>query len=345
MVTADFGIVLCAGLGVRLRPLTSRRPKPLIPFLGRPTARYAIDALRSVGVEAIGANAHHLPEQVAELLRTVDAERGESERGLRWEVVVEPQLMGTGGGALGVWQALGAPQASVIVVNGDIVADFPLETMLKTHRRTGAVATMLVIPQRHGESAVYLDESSHFVAEVPSSDGQWRSARYEPAHPVTFGGVYVVEPSVFEQLSREVSCMVRHGLGPMLADGAVIAAHRFDGFWADTGTPAGYFEATRAVLDEPTRLANGPVKSRSDGVYVPDRRSLHPGATLAGPCYVAPGAVVEHGARIGPYAVIGGECRVHSGASVAQSVLMGTADVAGTIHRRLVLDDLVCRLP
>lgn len=344
MIRLEFGMVLCAGLGVRLRPLTDVAPKPLLRFLDRPIADYALDALRGVGVARVGVNAHHLPDQVADWLRAHEtAWTTDGGTPTRTELVVETQLMGTGGGAYGIWQALGAPQSTVAVINGDVVADFPLEAMLKIHRRTGAVATMLMLPPHPGEAAVYLDENDHFVAQLPSPQDVWTSPRYEPARTATFGGVYLLEPAVFANLSAENSCLIRHGIGPLMAKGAVVAGMRHTGFWADLGTPRRFLDATRRVLEAPEIFPGGPVRPRTDGVFVADRRSMPADATLVGPAYIASGAHIGHGATIGPGAVIGGDCRVESGATVTNAILMKGASVSEELRDRVACADAIAR--
>lgn len=345
MIHLEFGMLLCAGIGVRLRPLTDVSPKPLLHFLDRPIADYGLEALRRVGVGRIGVNAHHLPEQVADWLRRKDAGWGE-DTGNRpqTQLVVEDQLLGTGGGAFGIWSALGSPRSTVGVINGDVVAEFPLEAMLKVHRRTGAVATMLMLPTVPGESAVFLDENDHFVAQVPSAVDVWTSPRYQPSRPATFGGVYLLEPEVFANLGPENSCLIRHGIGPLLARGEVVAGLRYDGFWADLGTPRRFLDATLEVLRNPDVFPSGPVRTRADLVYVADRKSLAPDVEFDGPAFVAAGAQIESGVRLGPGVVIGAGCRVAAGSTVRNAVLMRGAQVEGDLADRLVCGGSVVRV-
>lgn len=332
----DVGILLCAGLGVRLRPLTDARPKPLLHFFDRPIASWGLEALVRGGVTTVGANAHHLPDAVVDWLRRdVERFRDEGAGQIRAEVVVERELLGTGAGALGVWRRLGSPKGTVAVINGDVVADFPLEQMMKVHRRTGAVATMLAIPPLKGEGAVGLDEKRHFVARLPSLDDPLDSPRYASRHAVSFGGVYILESEVFERLPETNSCLIRRGLAPMLADGALIAAYEHSGFWADLGTARRYLNAGRAVLDAPASLP-GLLPEREHKRWVADHRSVHPSANVVGPAYIAPGAVVEAGATVGPWAIIGSDCVVRTGAEVTDSVAMCGAQLRGRVTGQIV---------
>jgi mannose-1-phosphate guanylyltransferase len=340
------GIVLCAGLGLRLRPLTDGRPKPLLRFLDRPIARYSVDALTRAGIWSIGLNAHHHADQIA-------AFAAETEREIRQalpaqptlRVVREPTLLGTGAGARNVWMAMGAPSSTVAILNGDLVADIPLDAMIKTHRRTGALATLLVIPAVPGETPVFLDPSRTWLAQSPSAGGEARS----PLHPIggaaTFGGVYLVEPAVLERMPAHGGCLIRHGIAPLLEGGARIAVVEHEGFWADLGTPARFFRATCELLEDPLRLSQGPLPVRADRIYVADTRKVHPHARLEAPCYVAPGAIVEAGATIGPRTVVGAGAVVRSHARLSDTILMGNTQLSGVIHRRIVCDGYTVRLP
>ncbi len=337
MIQLEFGIVLCAGLGLRLRPLTDVAPKPLLRFLDQPIAEYALNALRNVGVARVGVNAHHLPEQLDEWLRGVEDQWAEqSGKRPRSALVVEEALQGTGGGALGVWNALGSPQSTVAIINGDVVADFPLETMLKVHRRTGAAATLLTLPPLPGEAAVYLDEHERFIAQLPSPDDTWTSTRYEPSRAATFGGVYLVEPHVFKGLEQTNSCLIRHGIGPLLAQGEIVAAVPFDGFWADLGTPRRFLDASTRVLQNPDLMPTAPVRKRADNVYVADHRSLPADVVLQGPAFIAKGAQIGRGATIGPNAIIGENCRVAADVTVANAILMDGANATADTRNRII---------
>lgn len=337
MSRIEFGMLLCAGLGVRLRPLTEHMPKPMLRFLDRPIADYGIEALRQLGVARIAVNAHHRPDHIDRWLRakahTWPETTGPSPR---TDLVVEDSLMGTGGGAFGLWNAMSSPKSTVAILNGDIVAEFPLDAMWKVHRRTGAVATLMMLPRQVGESPVWLDPTGLFISQLPAKTGEWISPRYSSATACTFAGVYLVEPEVFQELDGETSCLIRNGIGPLLARGHVVAAYRYPGFWADLGTPGRFLDATMTVLENPSLMPSSLVRPREDGIYVADRKNVSPGATLHGPAFVADGAVVEAGAVVGPGAVIGSGSRVEAGAVVEHSVLMNSATATSDVSWRVM---------
>ncbi len=131
------GLILAAGLGTRLRPLTSIIPKPLLPVAGETLLDRAAAALTNAGCHHLAVNAHHLADRVAEHLeRRSDADR--------FHLSLEPEILGTGGALHGARSFLTAAE-TVIVYNGDVLCDLDVATLLKHHRASGALATLAMV--------------------------------------------------------------------------------------------------------------------------------------------------------------------------------------------------------
>lgn len=340
------GIVLCAGLGARLRPLTDSRPKPLIRFMDRPIARYSIDALLDVEVQDIGLNAHHHGAAVEEFAdRTARELQAAGHPNLRILVEREPDLRGTGGGVRGVWEAMGRPEGTLAVLNGDIVTGASLEAMWKVHRRTGALVTMLTLPPQAGEGNVAVDATGGFVTELPGAVEPQRSPLRPSAAAVTFGGVYLLESRALANLTRQDACLIRRGIAPLLEAGETIAAYAWDGFWADLGTPARLLQATRTMLETPGQLPRRPDSCAPDETGVCPGASVAADVTLVSPVFIASGAVLEAGATVGPGVLVGAGCRVKAGSHVTESVLMEGAVASGNQQRMLLQGDVAVRVP
>jgi mannose-1-phosphate guanylyltransferase len=315
--------------------LTDRWPKPLLRFFDRPIVSLAADALLSGGVDNAGFNAHaHAAQMVA--WRDSYVPTNHARLAPRFTMVEEPELLGTGGGAKGIWHGMGEPAGVAIVMNGDVVCDLPIEAMMQTHRRTGAVATLLTIPVISGEAAIHLDETRRFVTRLPLSGGEAEAPGRASAYPASFAGVYIIDSKVLAQLPAGKACLIRQGLAPLLRSGATIAAHPHNGFWADLGTPARFIAATSAILDAPERYPLLRLPHRSNQIWNESTRGVHPRARLIGPVYIAPGAVVDADAEVGPYSVVGAGCVVESGAHVRNSVLMNNAHVTVRAERQIL---------
>jgi NDP-sugar pyrophosphorylase family protein len=233
-------LVLAAGRGERLRPLTATLPKPLLPVAGRPLAAWTLERLRAVGVEAVAMNLHHRGDAIR-------AAFGESFRGMPLVYSEERELLGTGGALPPLADFLAAAEL-VLIVNGDSLCRWPLERLLDTHRRArrrdaARGATVLVHgaldPRPYGGGAAL--EGERVVAFRPGALA-YAAARGR----AVFAGAQVLEPELVRRLRPGPSDLVDALYHPILAEGAVIGAVRTRRLWHDLGTPRRYLDA---VLD------------------------------------------------------------------------------------------------
>ncbi|MBN1944577.1 MAG: NDP-sugar synthase [Bradymonadales bacterium] len=296
------GIVLAAGHGQRLRPLTDFIPKPVLPFLNRPLLTYSLEVLWRAGVRRIGLNTFHLGRQVRQAVETWAANRSDPSPSIT--VTEEAQLMGTGGGARQVWSRLGEPQGTCVVLNGDMVADFDLSALLQKHRETGWAASLAVA--RGGEGRIFMDSHSSRILGLPDRSGTFRLAGQ--AVEFSFCGVSLLETSAMAVLPRQPGCLLRDGLAGLLRQGCPIAALPSEGVHRDVGTPSRYLEATSEML---RRQAT---EIETEGVDLP------PGTELLAPVLLAGEVRLMGAARLGPVCVAGGQTRFASGTLADHSI-------------------------
>jgi mannose-1-phosphate guanylyltransferase len=304
-------MILCAGLGTRLRPLTLRVPKPAVPVCGVPLVSWTLGLLAGAGVGRAVVNVHHLPDAMAEA-----AAAGARTAGLPLAISREPVIAGTGGA---LREARGELEgaAAIVVVNGDVLFDLDLGAALAAHRASGALATMLLLPMPAGAkyAAVELDPSGA-VRRIAGSFGPG-GERLAPWH---FTGVHVLSPALLDRVpSAPFECDVnRHVYPPLMASGAVRGLV-VDGYWNDLGTPARYLEASRDVLEGRVPLARF-----ARAAPLARTRELAPGIRAA------EGAAIDPGARLLAPAFVGAGCRVPAGAAVEDAALWdGTALAPG----------------
>ena len=145
------GMILCAGLGTRLRPLTLRVPKPAVPVCGLPLVSWTLGLLAGAGVSRAVVNVHHLPDAMAAV-----AETGARAAGLPLAVSREPVIAGTGGALREASRHL-AGADEIVVVNGDVLFDVDLGAALAAHRASGALATMVLLPMPPGAAYATVD--------------------------------------------------------------------------------------------------------------------------------------------------------------------------------------------
>ncbi len=327
------GMVLCAGLGTRLRPLTERWPKPAMPLLGGPLLRYALATLRRAGVSRFGINTHHLPE-VMEAVAREEAGALEVSR----EVGA---IQGTGGGIRGLRSFLG--DGDFVVLNGDVLFAVDLRPLLEAHRASGAAATLLLLPMPEGETYASVDTDAEGRVWRIAGRGPGRE-RLAPWH---FTGVHVMSPAVFDFMSASGPEDINRDVYVRMMDkglklhGHVLRDTR--SYWSDLGTPQRYAAAHRDVLSGQVPLdafgAQGPLAgttSLRSGEPVGTSRRLderHPTARLhedvkvAGPAFFGADCVVEAGVRLGAAVSVGRGATVGRGARLNRVAVLDGAEV------------------
>jgi NDP-sugar pyrophosphorylase family protein len=228
-------MVLAAGLGQRMRPLTLLRAKPVLPVLGRPLVAFTLQKLARAGVREAIVNLHHLPE-------TITAALGDGRRfGLRIRYASEPVILGTGGGPRAVRDFFGSEP--VLLVNGDVFFGLDLGELVARHRRSGALATLAL--RRHPDPGAYSTVVSDRRGRILSIAGRPRAASGVDS---MFAGAHVLEPRLLERLPAGASDSVRDLYIPLLAEGANLAGVRSSAAWYDFGRPALYRDAQLRLL-------------------------------------------------------------------------------------------------
>lgn len=290
-------MVLAAGLGLRMRPLTLFRAKPVLPVLDKPLLHWTLARLRRAGVRDVVINLHHLPGSVTRALGDGRA------FGLRIRYSRERTILGTGGGPRKVRGFFG--DEPFLLVNGDVLFDFDLRKLVARHRASGARATLALKPN---------PDPTRYGAVVTGRDGvvRWLPGAKPPRPPGTvslFTGVHVMDPALLDRLpAGRPADSVRDLYAPLLADGQIHGV-RVAGTWQDLGEPRLYLLAQLRLL---SRRARAP-KGRS--VVDPEGRSI-----IDPKARVGPGARLDR-AVVGPGAVVG------RNAVVSRSVLWGGARV------------------
>lgn len=316
-------MILCAGLGMRLRPLTERWPKPALPLLGQPLLRYHLAVLRAAGVQAVGINTHHLPH-VMESTARAECERA----GLPLHVVHEPVIQGTGGGIRGLRSLLEGED--FLVLNGDILFPLDLRPVVEAHRASGAAATMVLLPMPEGEryAAVEVDGEGRvrrIAGRGPGGEALW---------PWHFTGVHIMSPRVFEYMSPQgPEDINREVYVRMMEAGLTVRGQVVDEYWSDLGTPSRYLATVRDVLAGRVPLEVLGADSPLAGVREVEGSWVHPeawagSAQVQGPAWLGPGCALGEGVRVGGSVAVGARARVGAGARLERAVVMEDTEVA-----------------
>lgn len=277
-------LILAAGLGTRLWPLTEDRSKPAIPFLNRPLIAYSVEYLASHGIRDIIINLHHQPESITRALGDG------SELGVKIEYSLEEEILGTSGALDRLRDQLS--HDDFVVINGKIVTDIDLSDAIQAHRRERAIATLVLKENAARE---------HFsIVEVDHRGWITRFAGFpEPAPdllpkppPLMFTGIQVLSPRILEYVPRACfSHSTLHVYPRAIEAGEPVIAHLSKANWYEMSTLERYFEASLLLMGK-------------------QRRSVLSGRH----CLIEEGAVVED-------SVLWDNVTIARGAVVRQSVL------------------------
>ncbi|HEX8503625.1 MAG TPA: NDP-sugar synthase [Pyrinomonadaceae bacterium] len=268
-------MILAAGYGTRLWPLTIDRTKPAIPFMGRPLIGYVAEYLARYGFDDIVVNLHHQPDSVRAALGDGSA------YGARFHYVEEPVILGTSG-AIGNARGLLDDGDPFVVINGKIATDIDLGAALETHRRTEALATLVLRPNpaRERYSTVEVIEGrvrgfggyppSDNAGGAPGAAPNESGAALADKAPLMFTGIQVLDPRVFEFIPPGVfSHSVTDVYVPAIARGDRVAAHVAAGSWYELSTVRRYLETSVAIMGREGRdVELGPGSSVEDGADV-----------------------------------------------------------------------------
>jgi NDP-sugar pyrophosphorylase family protein len=333
-------MVMAAGLGTRLRPLTDFLPKPMMPIANRPVLEHLLRLLHRHDVREVGINLHAEPETIQRYLGDGSA-LGMS---IRWSH--EPELLGTAGGTKKLEDLWG--RETILVTSGDGLHDIDVTALLGHHRRTSALATLAVKPVSDPSAygVVILDRDTRVrgFQEKPTRD----EARSDLANC----GVYVIEPELLDRIPADDFVDFGRDVWPSLvAAGEPIYGYTTMAYWNDVGD----LDALRnGILD--AVLGNVRVELAGEeiapGIWAEDGCRMNADAQVDAPVVLGKNVVVEQGAQIRGPAAIGADSHVGREAAIRRAVLLpgsvvpdeGLA-VAGIFGDASKLADSILRYP
>jgi len=281
-------VLLVGGMGTRLRPLTYRIPKPLVPVMGKPLIMHVIDSI---------------PSEVDEVIVPIGYKRDVMEEylkahppGRRITLVDEPEPLGTGGAVKNVEDLI---DGQFLVINGDVITSLDVASFVKFHRAKGGIASISLWP---------VDDPSPFgVAQLDSESRitrfQEKPKREEAFSNLINAGAYALEREVLDLIGEGFVSMEREVFPKLLDKG--MYGYEFDGHWVDCGTRENLLNAFRTLMRQDTKVS---------------RNSVSEGAKIVGPSVIEDEAVVA-GATIGPNTYVSSRCVVGPLTSINGSVL------------------------
>jgi mannose-1-phosphate guanylyltransferase/mannose-1-phosphate guanylyltransferase/phosphomannomutase len=280
-------MVLAAGLGTRLRPLTYEIPKPMVPVVDRPVMAHIVDLCRSQGFDQLIANLHYFPDTIKDYF-------GDS-----IEYRYEDELLGTAGGVRNVRDFFG--DDPVVVISGDALTDTDLTKLVERHKSAGGIGTLTVKK---------VDDTREYGVVIHSGDGRISGFQEKP-HPdealsdLGNCGIYCFSPEIFDYFPESDFVDWANDVFPVLLENDVpFYIHEIDEYWNDVGSldelRSGTFDALTGELkiDVP-KSAPAPDDCDVDGdVWIGENVTIGSGVRLMGPVVIGDGSKIGNGAAL-----------------------------------------------
>jgi NDP-sugar pyrophosphorylase family protein len=306
-------MVLAAGLGERMQPLTWKCAKPALPLLNRPFILHTLEYLARSGTTQVAINLHTHPETVRALEPEI------RELGLRVFFSEEPAILGTGGGLKQAEKFL--TDGTLIMVNSDFVTDCPLLLAMDFHRENRALATLVLTPFVEGTEygAVERSESGRILRIAGRPGSPTGKRRYH------FTGIHILDPAIFGEIPPGVKSEINREVYPALIEkGAPIYGYVHAGFWRELGTPQRYLQGSLDLLKMGDAGYLQRIRRR-EGVYSATQDSSLKGVTE--PVFLAGRGVEMERDSFAAGAVVGDRVSLRARSSLVRSILWNGVEV------------------
>jgi len=301
-------MILAAGVGSRLEPLTCNIPKPMVPVANRPAMEHIIRLLEKSGIRDIAANLWYLPQKVQDYF-------GSGEKwGVSLTYSLENELLGTAGG---VKQLEKFFDETFIVISGDALTDIDIGHLVKVHKERNALATIALKP---------VSDPRQFGVVITDDAGRIQSFQEKPAPSEALSclantGIYIFEPGIFAYIpAGEVYDFGKQVFPRLVGDGLPFYGHVINDYWCDIGSLTQYRLAHYDVLSGQVKISIPGMWSRG-AIYVGEGAYIAPNAAIGSKVIVGANCHICEGVEIFGETVIGDNCIIDSGAAVFGSII------------------------
>lgn len=305
-------VIMAGGEGTRLRPLTSQRPKPLVPAVNTPIMEHIVLLLKEHGITEIIVTLHYLADEI-------EGYFGDgSELGVNILYSVEDTPLGTAGSVKQAEAHL--REEAFLIISGDALTDIDLTKAIQFHNAKGSLATIVLS---------HVHNPLEFGVVITDDEGKIKRFLEKPSWGEVFSdtvntGMYILEPSIFDYMEPGRSYdWSQHIFPQILEEGKPLFGYVMSGdYWCDVGNLQQYREAQYTVMDGQTRVKIGRTGAPpAGGVWVGYGCDIDPRAQILAPVVIGRNCKVKAEAVIGPYAVVGDHAIIEEKASIHRSVL------------------------
>jgi mannose-1-phosphate guanylyltransferase len=318
-------MILAAGKGTRVRPITYTIPKPLIPILQKPVMEFLLELLRKHGFDQVMVNVSHLAHELEGYFR--DGQRFGVQIAYSFEGRIEEngelvgEAVGSAGGMKRIQDFNPFFDDTFVVLCGDALIDLDLTAAVKWHKEKGSIATVVM-------KSVPKDEVSSYGVVVTDETGKIKAFQEKPKVEEALStdintGIYIFEPEILDYIPSGVEYDIGSQLFPKLVEmNAPFYGISMDFQWVDIGKVPDYWQAIRSVLSGEVKNVEIPGHQVAPGIYTGLNVAVNwDKVDITGPVYIGAMTHIEDGAKIVGPTMIGPNCWICSGATVDNSVI------------------------
>jgi mannose-1-phosphate guanylyltransferase len=317
-------MILAAGKGTRVRPITYTIPKPMIPILQKPVMEFLLELLRQHGFDQIMVNVSHLAHEIENYFR--DGQKFGVQIAYSFEGrIVDGELVGEALGSAGGMRRIQdfSPffDDTFVVMCGDALIDLDLSEAVRWHREKGSIATVIM-------KSVPREEVSSYGVVVTDEEGRIKAFQEKPSVEEALStsintGIYIFEPEVLDYIPSGCEFDIGGELFPKLVEmNAPFYGVTMDFEWVDIGKVPDYWRAVRGVLQGEIKNVQIPGHEVAPGIYTGLNVAVNwDKVDIQGPVYIGGMTRIEDGAKIVGPTYIGPNCRICGGATVDNSVI------------------------
>ena len=317
-------MILAAGQGTRVRPLTKDLPKPMVPILGKPVMEYLVEHLASHGINEIMINVAYHYKKIEEYFgdgRHWGVNIGYAFEGVSDHGDILPKPKGSAGGMKAIQDLSGFFDETTLVICGDAIIDLDIGAALSEHKNKNALASVVTLE-------VSNDQVQNYGIVVADSDGRVQSFQEKPSPAdaksnLASTGIYLFEPQVLDLVPSGVDFDIGSQLFPLLAEKKLpfYAQNRFFN-WIDIGRVTDYWSVLQRVLRGEVAHMDMPGKEIKPGVWVGPNTSINwEQSNIVGPVYIGSSVKIEPECTIIGPAWISHGSQLRKGARVIRSIL------------------------
>lgn len=322
-------LILSAGFGTRMAPITDIIPKPIIPVLNRPVIEYNINFLKHFGIKEIFINLHFNGDKIS------DALGNGKKYGVKIKYLKEKEILGTGGAIASMSPYVSSP---FVVINSDTIFDFDLDEIINSHYKSGSKVTLGVISSssKDPRAVVKVDENFNVVRMLNAS-----FTKEIPEGNAIFTGIHIISPSLLEYIPENIfTSITGYVYKRMVAQRELINAVFINGKWWDMGTPDDYLECSFDLLrnlplsyfDPFEKYLLKPEKINHETLVVMGKNTKVPAIPLKPPLIIGDGVDLEKVDQAGPNLILGEKVKLSKNADISNAVYLSGSDGSRVLY-------------